>query len=88
MFITRLAIEKIHFQSRGCRHFPTERDRRGKTRFARLFGTGVRSRGRRVFPTIHWENALEAISAGWRSMRRQRRVRSPQITFFRTVFLA
>jgi len=32
-----------------CRHFPAERDRRGKTRFTGLFGTGVRSRGRRAF---------------------------------------
>ncbi len=32
-----------------CRHFPAERDRRGKTRFTGLFGTGVRSHGRRAF---------------------------------------
>ncbi len=53
-----LAIEKVHFQSRRCRHFPAERDRRGKTRFARLFGTGVRSRGHRAFARFYWENAL------------------------------
>lgn len=29
----------------------------GKTRFARLFGTGGRSDGRRDLPAIHWENA-------------------------------